>query len=908
MSEYRLCYFCAKPKRTESQAIRTRYHQAVLDAAELYMSINPEVQWAVWGANMSDAMALMFAAQDLTKNAAYLHRADHFGRLCVDLFLDEKSPLPKITSHDDFYEIERVTGKTTDAWILDLLELRKRLDLLDAGARRPARIVTGRDLTALSKVSVAGAKAAAWREGMKRALAENRAGVWDCTRLSKPAASVSLAYGKNGERSLFLSRRTEGFSCSDGLPVDQLELIASDFINTIPTLAEAKPFNGRYRRRFSGKHREVSTATYGGFKDVLDRAGLLLANRGKKAAKVTVTATLHDSWDDRDTKDHTCTLQPGERVLVAFAAGEKRFIRRLDLRSDTANAVKLEQFAFAMTPRSTLNPLAPESSQASQGPRSPDASQPPKGPPFGNAQPKLVTDGLVLHLAGDSLKSLPDGSTVGRWDSQVAPKLVALADGDHRPALARQGGRTVLRFDGKDDFLSIADHDVLDLKAWTLIVVARAKRGPGVVLGKVDGRNAVMNYRLQIEKDGSVGAVVRGQSAKHQVNRLASQKTLNRFAVIAARFNPTLSGTKRISIRVDGAGATAYSYENAEGALTALTHDRPLEIGRQPGAEPRYLKGDIAEILLYNRSLSDAEQNSAARWLFERRPGTGTKANAVKAKATAPAAQALVFLIAGQSNAGGVAALSPESNVKSGMAKKHPTIPGSTAREVGIPTASDAYPRSYIWTPGKSFAPLTPGKNLWNGYPQDPNRHGIELPVAMQLEKRYPQADTFFVKHGPGGHNLHTQWAAGRGPDYVAFMKYYRGAMLDLKKRYNKVRVIGLYWDQGESDRPKAQDYGKNLRALFAAFRKDTGMPNLQIFVRKHLFQHGDDSFKPILDAQVVVAKEDRNTHLLDLDLGSNEKNFKAWAWTDRNGHLSSKAYLELTHRILDKLLPRPHR
>ncbi|MCP4452863.1 MAG: hypothetical protein GY809_15485, partial [Planctomycetes bacterium] len=43
---------------------------------------------------------------------------------------------------------------------------------------------------------------------------------------------------------------------------------------------------------------------------------------------------------------------------------------------------------------------------------------------------------------------------------------------------------------------------------------------------------------------------------------------------------------------------------------------------------------------------------------------------------------ARVFLIAGQSNAGGVAAFSPESNVNSGMAEKHPTLPGSTAKEV----------------------------------------------------------------------------------------------------------------------------------------------------------------------------------------------------------------------------------
>lgn len=263
---------------------------------------------------------------------------------------------------------------------------------------------------------------------------------------------------------------------------------------------------------------------------------------------------------------------------------------------------------------------------------------------------------------------------------------------------------------------------------------------------------------------------------------------------------------------------------------------------------------------------------------------------------------ALVFLIAGQSNAGGVAAFSPETNEKSGMAAKHPTIAGSTAKEVGIPTTRDAYPRTHIWKPGKPgrFERLAPGENLLGGY-RDPWRHGIELPMAMLLEAKYPQAGKFIIKYGPPGHNLHTQWAAGRGADYREFMTPCNGAMADLKQRYEKVRVIGLYWDQGESDRPKAQEYGTNLRALFAAFRKDTGITDLQIFVRKHLFQHGDESFTPIIRAQIAVAGEDPNVHLLDLDLGSNEKNFKAWAWTDNNGHLSSKAFLELAKRILVK-------
>lgn len=266
-------------------------------------------------------------------------------------------------------------------------------------------------------------------------------------------------------------------------------------------------------------------------------------------------------------------------------------------------------------------------------------------------------------------------------------------------------------------------------------------------------------------------------------------------------------------------------------------------------------------------------------------------------------ADALVFLIAGQSNAGGVAAFSPESNVKSGMAKKHPTIPGSTAKDVGIPTTMDAYPRSYIWKPQTGpFERLTPEKNLQTCY-RDPWRHGIELPMAMLLEKNYPNSDVYFVKHGPGGHNLHTQWKAGSGPDYKKFMSQFTPAMADLKKRYKNVRVIGLYWDQGESDQKQAKQYETNLRALFTTLRKDTGLNDLQIYVREQgIFQHGKPDFKPIVDAQVKIAKEDGNTHLLELDLGSNEKNFKAWAWTDKNGHLSSKAYLELSRRIMVKI------
>lgn len=333
-------------KRNDSPALQKRYRRAVLDTAEIYMSINPEVQWSVWGVNIANAMQLMLSAHDLTGNAAYLHRADDFGRLATQLFLDDASPLPKLTSQDDYYEIECVTGPSGDVWMLVALDVQQRLAKLEEPSKHLARMTTGSDLTTLSKA-------------MREAISQKQGSVWDCTTLGKPFVSLSLAYGTDGEKSLFLSRRKAGFNSTKGLPVDSLELIASDFINKIPTLDEVKPFNGSYRRKFSGKHREPSTATYGGFKDVLDQVELLLTNHGKQPAKVTVTTTFHDSWDDRETKDQTVTIKPGKQVLIAVTSTGKRFIRRLDFKTDTPGAVKLTHFAFAMTPRSKLNPLTP---------------------------------------------------------------------------------------------------------------------------------------------------------------------------------------------------------------------------------------------------------------------------------------------------------------------------------------------------------------------------------------------------------------------------------------------------------------------------------------------------------------------------------------------------------------------
>jgi len=111
---------------------------------------------------------------------------------------------------------------------------------------------------------------------------------------------------------------------------------------------------------------------------------------------------------------------------------------------------------------------------------------------------------------------------------------------------------------------------------------------------------------------------------------------------------------------------------------------------------------------------------------------------------------ALVFLVAGQSNAKGAGALSPALHQKLGRHVKVPLVPGSTAQEVGIPIDSADYTHSYIWAPYiNSFECINPRTNTRVFRDADNMYwHGMELPVAWELGKRFPDNDIYVIKLG----------------------------------------------------------------------------------------------------------------------------------------------------------------
>ncbi len=95
---------------------------------------------------------------------------------------------------------------------------------------------------------------------------------------------------------------------------------------------------------------------------------------------------------------------------------------------------------------------------------------------------------------------------------------------------------------------------------------------------------------------------------------------------------------------------------------------------------------------------------------------------------------ALVFLVAGQSNAGGRGVLSPDMHRALGRRKDRPLTPGTTAAEIGLATEAADFTHSCMWVPGQGFQHVDPRTNLRATRP-DAGWHGIELPVLRELEK-----------------------------------------------------------------------------------------------------------------------------------------------------------------------------
>jgi len=230
------------------------------------------------------------------------------------------------------------------------------------------------------------------------------------------------------------------------------------------------------------------------------------------------------------------------------------------------------------------------------------------------AQTLTVTNGLQLWLRADAGITTNASGGVVQWDDQSTNGNNALQITDSQAPLfvpAALNNKPVLRFDGADDFLNVLDSDSLSFTGdlTTLFVVRFEDFGfYNEVWGKTagPGGNLPAPTDLYTVPGSGVLRAYRGDGTFDNLANVDSAQPL--------RANTYLV----LGLDVQGDILTHYlnAQPNGSGTITTNTADgnTDLKIGTRTDGFTR-MKGDIAELLIYDRGLSTLERSNAFSYL-----------------------------------------------------------------------------------------------------------------------------------------------------------------------------------------------------------------------------------------------------------------------------------------------------
>jgi hypothetical protein len=228
----------------------------------------------------------------------------------------------------------------------------------------------------------------------------------------------------------------------------------------------------------------------------------------------------------------------------------------------------------------------------------------------GFAQSLTVTNDLQLWLRADAGVTTNASGGVTQWADQSTNANNALQGTDTQaPVLVANAlnARPVLRFDGADDFLDVADSDSLsgtgDIASFFVV-----KFADFTWFNAVWAKTAA-NYPAPTDiytpAGGNTLRVFRGDGTPDNFNAVDS---------VGLRENAYLV----LGFDVAGSNLTHYlnNQPNGSGPVTLNTADgnTPLKIGTRADGFTR-MKGDIAEILIFSRALSSLERSNVFSYL-----------------------------------------------------------------------------------------------------------------------------------------------------------------------------------------------------------------------------------------------------------------------------------------------------
>ncbi|HUE74854.1 MAG TPA: LamG-like jellyroll fold domain-containing protein, partial [Pirellulaceae bacterium] len=232
-----------------------------------------------------------------------------------------------------------------------------------------------------------------------------------------------------------------------------------------------------------------------------------------------------------------------------------------------------------------------------------------------------VTDGLELWL--DATQA--DSSSGGRWKDASGHRRDLTQDAQPRQPkwvsdLVPGKEASVLRFDGQDDSLLLAGPQK-DYRELTLFVVAAPKSNLGgfralLAMNKQGVNDYTSGLTLDLHAFPSLNFSLlnlEGRGFGGAADLLTGDHPLGTFHVLAATLTPGKAGVKLfVDGKLNGQRDRADEPLRADELRIGVRH---YSNTADPTFDQGFFEGDIAEVLVYDRLLSDTERNEVEKYL-----------------------------------------------------------------------------------------------------------------------------------------------------------------------------------------------------------------------------------------------------------------------------------------------------
>lgn len=227
----------------------------------------------------------------------------------------------------------------------------------------------------------------------------------------------------------------------------------------------------------------------------------------------------------------------------------------------------------------------------------------PSSSPLGVAGLELWLDANTISAANnDPIATWADQSGNSRDATQAttAKKPLWIADGG-----ATINNKPVLRFDGTDDLMTVADDPALDLgtgEGMTVFVVGKSTRANS---DRFVGKPAPVGNGRWLIYHPTSGVANYFIETTAGTDAVGSTVITNNFHILTGGRD---SDGTTIRIRVDGTS------EGTASRAGDASNANALDVGGDSGAS-KFLQGDIAEILVYSVGLSSADLDTVGGYL-----------------------------------------------------------------------------------------------------------------------------------------------------------------------------------------------------------------------------------------------------------------------------------------------------